>query len=534
MKQDLNVSKFLGIHADKSPKAPPFRKTQCEVIAVAPVDPEKDKKASYSLHKEFKEYREVLDRLQENKELSTAGGASCLVRFSGLRGGSHVLVVGTGKDKEGINELGAAERLRRIGASVASKLGAEKIKQATIHLDTFLVGDAGFDIESEDAAYAFAEGLGLSTYRFTKYFSESPSDKKKAKPKNESTLEVQLVSADATRVAAYKRGVDRAEAMLAGAFLARDLSNEPSNYLFPESFAARARSLSTSLGLKFSVLDERQMAKEGMGLLLGVGQGSARPPRLFIMEYNPKGKKAAKTIAFVGKGITFDSGGISIKPSAKMEDMKHDMSGSAAVVGAIVAAAKLKLDTRIIAIVAAAENMPGGKAVCPGNILRARNGKTVEITNTDAEGRLVLADALDYVQDMKPDYVIDLATLTGAVIITLGKTCSGLMGNDASFNALVQSAAKDSGERVWELPLYDEYFDELRSEFADMRNSGDGPSHGTAKGAMFIKQFIRKGVKWVHLDIAAMAYGVPGISYYPKKSGTGWGVRLLVELAKKI
>jgi leucyl aminopeptidase len=321
--------------------------------------------------------------------------------------------------------------------------------------------------------------------------------------------------------------------MLEGAFLARDLGNEPSNELYPAEFAERAKKLASTYGLKFNVLDEKALAKEKMGLLLGVGQGSDRPPRLIVLEYNP-GKKAKKTIAFVGKGITFDSGGISIKPSARMEDMKHDMCGSAAVVGAIVSAAILKLPVRIISVVAAAENMPDGRAICPGNILRARSGKTVEISNTDAEGRLVLADALDYTQDMEPDYIIDLATLTGAITVTLGKSCSGLMGNDAAFNRTVAAAAAASGERVWELPLFDEYFDDLRSEYADMRNSGDSPSHGTAKGAMFLLEFIRKGTKWVHLDIAAMAYGVSHIPYCPKKSSTGYGVRLLVELAKKV
>ena len=226
--------------------------------------------------------------------------------------------------------------------------------------------------------------------------------------------------------------------------------------------------------------------------------------------------------------------GISIKPSARMEDMKHDMCGSAAVVGAVVAAAKLGIKTRILAVVASAENMPGGKAICPGHILKSRAGKTVEVSNTDAEGRLILADALDYIQDRKPDYVIDLATLTGAVTITLGKTCSALMGNNEDFNNAVKKAAESSGERVWELPLFDEYFDDLKSEYADMRNSGDTPSHGTAKGAMFMKEFIRKDTKWVHLDIAAVAYAVGMLPYYPKKSSTGYGVRLLVELAKSL
>lgn len=536
MKQDVNVTNFIRLSARKesgksaaahaaSDNSQPY---QCEVVAVAP-DSKSGLKNSFNVHKDFKDYRGLLDRLNVQAELSTNAGSTCLARFQGVRGGSHVLLVGTGLDKDGINKLGPTERLRRLGAVVAQKLSSEKIKNVLVHLDTFLIPASGLNADPEDAAYAFAEGMGLALYRFDRYFT------KQASPSGSSALSVALASADSSKVSAYTKGIARAEAMLEGAYLARDLSNEPSNELHPEDFAARAKKLAATLGLKFRVLDEKAMAKENMGLLAGVGQGSVRPPRLIVLEYNPpKASKKTKTIAFVGKGVTFDSGGISIKPSAKMEDMKHDMSGAAAVMGAAVSAARLKLPVRIITAVAAAENMPSGDAIQPGNILVSRAGKTVEITNTDAEGRLVLADALDYIQDMNPDYVIDLATLTGAATITLGKTCSGLMGNDAAFNTLVENAAKASGERVWELPLFDEYFDDLKSEYADMRNSGDGPSHGTAKGAMFLKQFIRKGTRWVHLDIASVAYAVGFVPYNPKKSATGYGVRILVELAKKI
>ncbi|MBI3558737.1 MAG: leucyl aminopeptidase [Deltaproteobacteria bacterium] len=541
MKQDVNVGKFLNISAQKLPKAPPYGKAQCEVVAVAPDAKPKakdDAKPGLVLHKDFKDFRPLLDRLNASSEFSPKAGSACLARFNGVRGADHVLVVGTGVDKDGINQLGSVERLRRLGATVAHKLIGEKVKQAVVYLDTFLVPSGKLSVDAATAAYAFAEGFGLAAYRFDKYFSKTKVATKEANAdkehKKESPFSLTLASSEAGRVNGFAKGVEQANAMLLGAYTCRDLSNEPSNELHPTDFADRAKRYAETFGLKATVLDEKQIIKENMGLLAGVGQGSIRPPRLIMLEYTPKKAKTAKTIAFVGKGITFDSGGISIKPSARMEDMKHDMSGAAAVVGAIVAASQLKLGVRIVTIVAAAENMPGGNAICPGNILNSRAGKTVEITNTDAEGRLVLADALDYAQDLKPDYIIDLATLTGAVSVTLGKSCSGLMGNDAGFNKMVSAAAKDSGERVWELPLYEEYFDDLKSEYADMRNSGDTPSHGTAKGAMFLKQFIRKGTRWVHLDIASVAWGMGFIPYNPKKASSGYGVRLLVELAKKI
>lgn len=525
MKSDQNVSRFLHVTVKKTSKKDSTSvKSNCEVVAIGPAS----KSPSFNLHNDFKDYKPLIDQLNDNSELSTKFGASCLVRFASTsklgRGSNHVLVVGTGHDGEGINALGPVERFRRLGAVVAQKLSAEKQKEATVYFDSFFLPSAQLNADAENAAYAFCEGMGLTTYRFDKYFSNSGSSKK------EEPLQITLATAQESKAKAYSRGWDRAQAMLLGASLCRDFGNEPSNELYPEEYARRARALGADYGLKCTVFDEKNLVREKMGLLLGVGQGSVKPPRLILLEYKPRSAK--KTIAFVGKGITFDSGGISIKPSAKMEDMKHDMCGSAAVLGAIVAAARLKLNVHILVAIAAAENMPSGNAIQPGNILVSRPGKTVEITNTDAEGRLVLADALDYVQDMKPDYIIDLATLTGAATITLGKTCSGLMGNDTAFNRMVHAAAKASGERVWELPLYEEYFDDLKSEFADMRNSGDSPSHGTAKGAMFLKQFIRKGTRWAHLDIASVAYAVPTVPYYPRKASSGYGVRLLVELAK--
>jgi leucyl aminopeptidase len=523
MKQDVSVSKFLEIRV-ANPKRDKLN-AQCEVIGVSD---------TFALHKSLKAFQPLVNRLRETGELSGRAGAGCLVRFYGhapgmQASGQHLLLVGLGKDADGVNALGPVERLRRLGAQVQAKLAAEKIKDVVVHLESFLLPAAKLGLDSATASYAFVEGMGLGAYEFKKYVSKKDEDKT---PK---ALRVALATTEASKATAYAKGIERATAMLAGAGVARDLGNEPSNELFPSEYADRVRELATANHLKCTILDEKALAKEKMGLLLGVGQGSVKPPRLIVVEYNPKkAPKKHKTIAFVGKGITFDSGGISIKPAGKMEDMKHDMCGSAAVIGATVAAAKLGLPVRIITVIAAAENMPSGNAIQPGNILVARSGKTVEIINTDAEGRLVLADALDWVQDMSPDYIVDLATLTGAATITLGKVCAGLMSNDAGLAKLAHGAAREAGERIWELPLFEEYFDDLKSEYADMRNSGDSPANGTAKGAMFLKQFVRKGTRWAHLDIASVAYATGGIvPYNPKKSSSGYGVRLLVELAKR-
>jgi len=541
MKQEVQISqqvkRFLRLSAQsqsslKKDKTSP----QAEVVAIGAVksehgaDKKKKKAPDFILHADFSDYNDTVAALVESEDASPKSAHGCFIRNGGVRGATHLLVQGLGRDRDGVNHLGGVERLRRLGATVAHKLLAEKVKSAAVYLDSFLLEEADLIIDPSSATYAFAEGFGLSLYKFHNYKTGPQSKKDEA-------VTLQLIGNTENRIEAYEEGIAQAEALLNGTYLARDLGNEPSNELFPAEFGARARKLASALGLKCTVLDEKAIMREKMGLLIGVGQGSLRPPRLILLDYTPKGVKKGsklKTIAFVGKGITFDSGGISIKPSSRMEDMKHDMCGAAAVVGAISAVAQLKLPVRVITIVAAAENMPSGNAVCPGHILESRAGKTVEISNTDAEGRLVLADALDYVQDMKPDYIIDLATLTGAITVTLGKSCAGLMGNNEDFNKMVGDAAKTSGERIWELPLFDEYFDDLKSEYADMRNSGDTPSHGAAKGAMFLQEFIRKGTKWVHLDIAAVAYGVGFVPYYPKKSSTGYGVRLLVELARQL
>ncbi|MCM2323715.1 MAG: leucyl aminopeptidase [Oligoflexia bacterium] len=469
-------------------------------------------------------YSAHVERLRHGEAFAAKAGSLQFIRFGGKGSVESCLFVGFGLAGE-LTE----EKVRSAGGHVWSKLLAEKSKSATVHLDT-LFGAKGLksDLSHARLARVFAEGLVLGAYRFNKHKTSSEA-------KEEASFGPAKITF-LTQEKALKQQLDRELANVMAIAecvqLTRDWSNEPSNHGTPEHFAAEARKLARQHGLKVKVLTEADAAREKMGLYLGVGQGSEREGRIVVLEYNPKGVKRPKTVAFVGKGITFDSGGISIKPSARMEEMKHDMTGAATVMGATILAAKWGAPNRIVAILAFTENMPDGKAIQPGNVLKSRSGKTVEVINTDAEGRLILADVLDYAQDFKPDAVIDIATLTGAVSVALGKQAAGVLGNDDQLIDAVRRAGEVNGERMWQLPLWDEYFEDLKSDTADMRNSANDALGGTIRGAMFLKQFIRKGTQWAHLDIAAMASGVSQFSYLPKKGASGIYVRTLAQFAK--
>ena len=312
----------------------------------------------------------------------------------------------------------------------------------------------------------------------------------------------------------------------------RDWSNEPSNIRDARVLRGRAQRLAREYGLKCTILSEREAAREKMGLFLGVGQGCrARKQDRRSRVHSERSARAAKTSALVGKGVTFDSGGISIKPSARMEEMKHDMTGAATVMGAVLLAAAWKVPNRVVGIMAFTENMPDGNAIQPGNVLKSRTGKTVEIINTDAEGRLVLADVLDYAHDFNPDAIVDVATLTGAITVALGKLCTGMFGNDEALMDSLRRAADATGERVWQLPLYDEYFEDLRSDTADMKNSANDGYGGAIRGAIFLKQFIKKGTPWAHLDIAGTSSHLGHLPYYPRRGASGASVRMLAQFA---
>jgi leucyl aminopeptidase len=310
---------------------------------------------------------------------------------------------------------------------------------------------------------------------------------------------------------------------------ARALINEPGNYLTPRVLADNAAALGSVPGVTAEILDERKIEELGMGLLLGVARGSIEPPRLLVLKYEPKGAPAGQTLGLVGKGITFDTGGLSLKPADGMERMKDDMAGGASVVAALRSIALQKLPVRVIAVVPMTENMPGGKATKPGDILKGASGLTVEVNNTDAEGRLVLADGLWYARQLGATHLIDIATLTGAIVVALGKVATGLFGTPQPWVDHVRQAADRAGEKVWQMPLFEEYKEQLKSEIADLLNSPGRPA-GSVTAAMFLKEFAGDG-PWVHLDIAGTAWAEESKAWQPK-GATGAMIRTLVEVAR--
>jgi leucyl aminopeptidase len=371
-----------------------------------------------------------------------------------------------------------------------------------------------------DAEFAAHVALGgkLRSYRFDKYRTK---EKKEDKPK---LKKVVVATGNPSGAKAAFASMDKvADAV----FLARNFVSEPANVIHPESYAAEIKKLE-DLGLKVEILGEKQMKKLGMGSLLGVGQGSDRESQLVIMRWNGAAKSDEAPVAFVGKGVTFDSGGISLKPGAGMEDMKWDMAGSAAVVGAMAALAGRKAKANVVGVVGLVENMPSGGAQRPGDVVTSMSGQTIEIINTDAEGRLVLADAIWYTQqEFKPKILVDLATLTGAIIVALGNEYAGLFSNDDKLAAKLTEAGKKTGEPLWRMPLGDAYDQLIKSDIADMKNTG-GRDGGSISAAQFIKRFV-KDVPWAHLDIAGQAWFKKDTAVTPK-GASAFGVRLLDRL----
>ena len=370
------------------------------------------------------------------------------------------------------------------------------------------------------AAADFALGLRMRGYKFDKYKTK----KKENDDENGAAPDFVVGSghAQAARAAAHERF-----AVAEGVEIARDLVNEPPNVLFPTEFADRAKALE-KLGVEVAALDEKEMAKLGMNALLGVGRGSARDSRLVTLRWNGARAKRGKPIVVVGKGVCFDSGGLSIKPAAGMEDMKGDMGGAACVAGLLHALAARKAKVNVVGVVGLVENMPDGDAIRPGDILTSMSGQTIEIINTDAEGRLVLSDALWYAQEtFKPRLMIDLATLTGAIMIALGNEYAGLFANNDELAQRIVAAGEATGEKVWRMPLGQPYDKLIDSKIADMKNTG-GRHGGSITAAQFLQRFV-KDTPWAHLDVAGVATGSPSSDINPSW-GSGWGVRLLNRL----
>jgi leucyl aminopeptidase len=372
-----------------------------------------------------------------------------------------------------------------------------------------------------DLVQATAEGLTLADFDSAQYKTTD------AERVTLSGLQI-IVDEKASDLAALERAAARGRTLGECSNLARILANEPSNTLTPRVFAERASALVSEAGIRVDVLDEKRIAELRMGLLLGVAQGSHEPPRLIAMRHDPPNAPPTPVLGLVGKGITFDTGGISIKPADGMERMKDDMAGGAAVVCAMRAIGLLNAPIRVIGIVPTTENMPGGHAVKPGDVLKSANGKTVEVINTDAEGRLILGDGLWYAQQLGATHLVDVATLTGACVVALGKITSGLFGTPDSWVEHVRRVADRAGDRSWPMPVFDEYREQLKSEIADMINSAGRPA-GAITAAMFLKEFAG-GLPWVHMDIAGTAWAEETRPYQPK-GATGIAVRTLAELA---
>jgi leucyl aminopeptidase len=380
--------------------------------------------------------------------------------------------------------------------------------------------DLGAKGQAAQVAANIAYGAGLRSYQFSKY-------KTTLKPEQKITLEkLTVMTGDP---AGARKPYDTLEKVTQAVFLTRDLVSEPANIIHPESLADEIRKLAKS-GLKIEVLGEKQMQKLGFGALLGVGQGSDRESQLVVMRWDgASGAKDKRPIAFVGKGVTFDTGGISIKPAGGMEDMKWDMAGAGAVIGVMAALALRKAKVNAVGVVGLVENMPSGNAQRPGDVVTSLSGQTVEVINTDAEGRLVLADALTYVQDKyKPRAIVDLATLTGAIIISLGKVNAGLFSNDDTLADRLIAAGKQAGEPLWRMPMGDAYDKAINSDIADMKNVSAGRDGGSIIAAQFLKRFI-KDTPWAHLDIAGTAWADKDTPICPK-GATAFGVRLLDRL----
>jgi leucyl aminopeptidase len=406
---------------------------------------------------------------------------------------------------------------RALQAAAAAARRARDLGARTVATVALGAGAGGLD--PARAAQATAEGAVLGPYRFTAY--------KGGRPAHLNTVEI--VEHDAERARALRVAVARGAAWAEATCLARDLANTPGQDLTPEALAQRARQIGRGAGARVQILGVRELERLGMGALLAVGRGSVHPPRLVVLERPPGPRRApgVGTVVIVGKGITFDTGGISLKPRENMNKMKYDMSGAAAVLGVFSALPTLDPPFRVVGIVATAENMPGGRALKPGDIVRAMDGTTIEVTNTDAEGRLVLADALTYARRFEPEVVVDLATLTGAVSIALGNLAAGIFTDDESLASELTGAGAATGERLWRLPVWDDYLTEMRGEVADLVNSSGAREGGAILGAVFLKHFAR-GLAWAHLDIAGTAWTQADRPHEPR-GPTGFGVRLLLE-----
>jgi leucyl aminopeptidase len=449
-----------------------------------------------------------------DKHITGKHGEVTVFRELNWLGYRHLVVVGLGPAGE-LNH----EKIRRVAASAVEALKSLKSTEAALHFD-------GLTTSSKEAANymkAAVEGLHLASYSFDDLKS------KKSDSKSETTLHICSQFASDKAV---KRSFEEAVILSSCVNFSRKLGDTPGNLMTPSILAESAVEAAHGTGLKVQVWDKARIKKEKMGGLLGVSNGSAQEPRFIIMEYKG-GKATEKPLVFVGKGLTFDCGGISIKPSAGMEEMKFDMCGGANVIGALLGIAKLKLKVNVVGLVPATENLAGPAATKPGDVHTARNGKTFEVNNTDAEGRLILADALSYATELDPKLIIDAATLTGAMVVALGNTHTGYFTRNGDLSKKIENAADSSGEWIWRMPLTDEHVQDMKGTFADLSNISAGKGAGSATAAAFLEQFVGEGIPWAHFDIAGTAWSVGNrLNYCSKKGASGVMVRTFVEIAR--
>ena len=420
----------------------------------------------------------------------------------------RVALIGGGSGEQG------SDLIRKLATAAGLAARQKRVARAA-----FAVRGRG---DRAELAQAVAEGLTLAEFYGGNYKTAEPP------PSAPPAWTVVVLNGMDTTLDPARAAVARGRVLGECSNLARELANEPGNTLTPTEFARRAAALAGDAGITVEILDEKQIEKLGMGLLLGVARGSVEPPRVIVFRHVPPGAPETPVLGLVGKGITFDTGGISIKPAEKMELMKDDMAGGAAVACAMRAIALLHAPIRVIGVVPTTENMPGGRAIKPGDILRSAAGKTVEVINTDAEGRLILGDGLWYARQLGATHLVDVATLTGSVVVALGKITSGLFGAPDAWVQLVRRVADRAGDRAWQLPLFDEYGDQIKSDIADLMNTG-GRAAGSITAALFLKEFV-DGVPWVHIDIAGTAWADEARPYLPK-GPSGVAVRTLAELA---
>ena len=453
----------------------------------------------------------AISSLIEDGEIKGKRGELTLLHTFGRLPAKRVVVAGLGEsDSLDINTI------RALAASVGRFLRTRGVTDYASVVHGTGIGGLG----AADCAQAVVEGSELGLYKYDKHKSD------KSGPQVEA---ITLVESDESTVADIETGVNRGRIIADAVNLCRSMANEPPNFMTPTVMAETALEVATATGIEIEVLDRPQMAELGMGALLGVAQGSEEPPKLIILRYHGDPNNEDNNLGLIGKGITFDSGGLDLKSASGMAEMKSDMAGGASVIGAMKAIAQLKPKVNVIGIVPATENMPSGKAQRPSDVVTAMNGKTIEIGNTDAEGRLVLADGVAYARSLGITKLVDVATLTGAVVVALGNLASGIFGNDQDWVDEVTAAGESVGERLWQLPTYPEYKDQYKSDIADINNTG-GRGAGASIGALIIGEFA-EGARWVHLDIAGTNRTNKSDGYNPK-GATGTPVRTLVALAE--